>query len=101
MFAAEKDRRHEVGFTEEGHLVAILPDVTTLGDVDSLNAEGAVITLNYTLDGDDEGLGVDEQLASGFGINVMITRSEGRVTMKLSGIASFQQYRQVMSVVGT
>lgn len=99
VFAPEQDRRRQVSFREEDQPVVLLPAVTTLRDVDSLNAGGAVVTLNGTLDGEYEGLGVDRDLASSSNIHVSIMRSGALVTLTLSGDATVEQYRQVHLIV--
>ena len=76
--------------------VRLLPAVATMRDVDSLNAEEAVVTLNDTLDGEYEGLGVDEGLAASFGLTVKMTRSNDTVTLTISGNAVTERYRQVI-----
>ena len=98
MFAPEEDRRRDLGFKEGENPVRVLPEVVTLGDADSVKAGEAFVTLNGTSNGLFEGLGVDQLLATGFGIAITITRSDRSVTMTLLGIATIEQYKQVMLV---
>ena len=68
---------------------------TTLRDVDNVNAGRAEVKLSDILDGEYEGLSIDESLAASFGITVNIARLDNTVTISLDGDATMEEYKQV------
>jgi hypothetical protein len=96
LFAPEEDRTSDLGFAEGSNPVQVLPDNVTVSDVDSLKAGKATITANDTSDGLLEGISVDQSKAASFGITVNITRSETSITITLLGVASLEEYKQVL-----
>jgi hypothetical protein len=96
MFATRADRSHAVEFIEEGLPVRVMPNTTTATDVDSRNAGGATIQLIGIKDRLKEALTINKVLAESFDVTVNISISETSINISLSGIASFDAYKQIL-----
>ena len=64
-------------------------------DVDSTNAGGATVQLSGIRDGLKEALRINRSLAETFFVIVNVSISDTSVNITLSGIASFETYKQV------
>ena len=94
-FASLADRSHAVGLIEGGLPVRVMPNTTTVTDVDSTNAGGATVQLSGFRDGLKEALRINRSLAETFFVIANVSISDTSVNITISGIASFEAYKQV------
>ena len=94
-FASLADRSHAVGLIEEGLPVRVMPNTTTVTDVDSTNAGGATVQLSGIRDGLKEALRISKSLAETFHVTVNVSVSDTSFNITLSGFARFEAYKQV------
>ena len=94
-FASLTDRSHALGLTEEGRPVFVMPNTTTVADIDSTNAGGATIHLSGITDRLKESLRINKSLADSLFVSVNVSVDNTSVNITLSGRASFGAYRQV------
>ena len=100
-FPLDSDRNYAVGFAEEDKPVNLIPNATTIFDVDSTYAGGATIQLHGIIDKMEERLIIDKLLADIRNISINVSSFHSSFNITLVGIASFEVYRQVEYIVST